>query len=435
MTRKQFLKLLEEKLNVLDEQERQDILNEYEATIDEKVKAGKTVKEAINDFGDIDELASETLKAYRINPDYNKNEDKIEKTIKSAANKLADGTKKVVEEIKSSDNDITIEFIFEILIKVLLFLIGIAILRIPFWLLESLGTWLLDILFEPLNIVLIGIWKLIIWLMYVAASVLLGIKMFSTYIKKPNEVKKVNTEEKEEKPKKKENNPVVTILLTILKIFVVFVLVIPIGLSLFGMLIALIFSIYFVIKGIPALGLVLLLLGLIIIGYNLLHIIVNPLFNKKRVYFFPAVIGTIIFGVGCVMLIDTTINFNYVDNLPVIEYEKTKEVYKDFMTVDDLDIYVQSGNKEFIINNELEDNEYQIEVSYYKEFISVERYDLNNGNLEFHRNSINLNKEMRKNLHNLIIDNLKDETLYNYEKLFEIEVKIYANDKTIKKID
>ena len=44
MTKKRFLKLLEEKLIILNEEERNDIINEYIDMIDEKVKHGKTEK-------------------------------------------------------------------------------------------------------------------------------------------------------------------------------------------------------------------------------------------------------------------------------------------------------------------------------------------------------------------------------------------------------
>ena len=68
MKKKEFLSILEEKLEVLNKEEREDILNEYKDTISEKVKNGQTEEEAIKDFGDIDDLARELLSAYKINP-------------------------------------------------------------------------------------------------------------------------------------------------------------------------------------------------------------------------------------------------------------------------------------------------------------------------------------------------------------------------------
>jgi len=66
MNKKEFIRLLEEKLKILEENELKDIINEYKDTIDEKVKHGKSEEEAVSDFGDVDELTKEILKAYKI---------------------------------------------------------------------------------------------------------------------------------------------------------------------------------------------------------------------------------------------------------------------------------------------------------------------------------------------------------------------------------
>ena len=79
MNKKKFLKILEEKLQILSEEEINDILNEYKDTIEEKVKHGSSEEEAVADFGSVEELSREILKAYKINPDYSKNKDKVKK--------------------------------------------------------------------------------------------------------------------------------------------------------------------------------------------------------------------------------------------------------------------------------------------------------------------------------------------------------------------
>ena len=71
MNKDEFLEELEKKLSILNEKERQDIIDEYKDTISEKIKHGQTEEEAVSDFGDLDELVSEILDAYKINPKYN----------------------------------------------------------------------------------------------------------------------------------------------------------------------------------------------------------------------------------------------------------------------------------------------------------------------------------------------------------------------------
>ncbi|MEG1146062.1 MAG: DUF1700 domain-containing protein, partial [Bacilli bacterium] len=68
MNKKQFIKELEYKLSILDEQELKDTINEYKDIIELKVKSGITEEEAVLEFGELDELATEILKAYKINP-------------------------------------------------------------------------------------------------------------------------------------------------------------------------------------------------------------------------------------------------------------------------------------------------------------------------------------------------------------------------------
>ena len=67
MTKDEFLRILDRKLQVINERERRDIIDEYRTHIEMKVQEGKTEAEAIEDFGDIDELVNEILDAYKIN--------------------------------------------------------------------------------------------------------------------------------------------------------------------------------------------------------------------------------------------------------------------------------------------------------------------------------------------------------------------------------
>jgi len=89
------------------EEERNDILNEYKDTIEEKVKHGSSEEEAVADFGSVEELSREILKAYKINPDYSKSKDKVkdfvedgETLIKKGAEKLSEWTQDIVDDFK-----------------------------------------------------------------------------------------------------------------------------------------------------------------------------------------------------------------------------------------------------------------------------------------------------------------------------------------------
>lgn len=70
MTKTEFLALLEQRLMVLNDDERADLLNEYEQHIEMKVESGLSEEEAISDFGDPEELVKELLDAYHLNTNY-----------------------------------------------------------------------------------------------------------------------------------------------------------------------------------------------------------------------------------------------------------------------------------------------------------------------------------------------------------------------------
>ena len=70
MTKREFLKELEDRLQMLDEKERKDMIEEYTQHISMCMKSGMKEEEAIEDFGDMDDLIAEILEAYHLDPEY-----------------------------------------------------------------------------------------------------------------------------------------------------------------------------------------------------------------------------------------------------------------------------------------------------------------------------------------------------------------------------
>ena len=69
MTKREFLKELEDRLQMLDEKERKDMIEEYSQHISMCMKSGMKEEEAIEDFGDMDDLIAEILEAYHLDPE------------------------------------------------------------------------------------------------------------------------------------------------------------------------------------------------------------------------------------------------------------------------------------------------------------------------------------------------------------------------------
>lgn len=70
MSKAEFIAELNDRLAVLTDEERRDILDEYEQHIDIKVMRGMSEDAAIADFGRIEELAADILEAYHVRADY-----------------------------------------------------------------------------------------------------------------------------------------------------------------------------------------------------------------------------------------------------------------------------------------------------------------------------------------------------------------------------
>lgn len=92
MNKLQFLAELKSNIHMLEDEEQTDILDEYSQHVDMKVAAGMTEKEAIAEFGPIDELIEEILAAYHV-----KVPEKKTHPIADGAHSIAEGSKSVAE--------------------------------------------------------------------------------------------------------------------------------------------------------------------------------------------------------------------------------------------------------------------------------------------------------------------------------------------------
>lgn len=457
MNKRKFLEELEKHLMILDESERQDILNEYKDIIAEKVKHGKTEEEAIEDFGSIDELSKEILKAYKVNPDYLKKKqstsgDKAkeiinnsEDLIKEGARKLSEFTSNIINDIKNSNN-ITTEVIFEIIIKAILILIGFAILRVPFWIIEGLGSDILRMSFYPFNKVLIFIWSIVISVLYFITCVIIGILVFRQYFnynnnkkngkptkKKSNVTEIKEADNKEEKKvshvKKTNDNSVSSVISIIVKVFLIICFLIPLFFTNLGLIFALVILGYLLFKGLNVIGIIIILVGLITIFGCLQSFITNALYNRIKFSFAGFVVGVVFFITGCLFVIDHAITLDYHNVLPPGSFEMKTTVYNEHI---DNEVYVLVDNKlEKNIDNTLEDGNIKIEVTYYDDFVYVVK-----SFFEGRKDSrLYIDTRFRgrsiKTLLNVIVDDLKDDKIYNYGHFYKSEVKISANENTM----
>lgn len=468
MNKTKFLKELETKLKILNEKERQDIITEYKSIIEEKVKNGQTEKEAVADFGDINELVNEILDAYKINTDYNNKttDDKIkdfadkgEEIIKDGATKLASFSKKVVDDISNNDT-LSIETIFEIIIKVFLLLFGFLILKIPFAIIRELGSQLLMITFSPLSNILLFIWELIIGTLYIISCILIGIIVFKKYFNtnlnsKVNkvEIKKEEKQDgkkakatdqtakksetiKEENVTLKNDNSASKILWMIFKIIMIMAIYIPFLFATLGLITALTVIVYLMFKGLGLIGAFMIVLGLCLIFGYFTKAIYRVIINKAVPKIYPIMIAIPLIVLGGLFSIDNVMNITYYDEKPNYNYNLESKIYYEKVG-SNVKIYNDTeGNINYLIDDSLADGEVKIELVYYDDLVKLSLVKYNNDKIIIDGT---LKGVKLKKIINFVIDDLKKERVYDYSRLIDIDITVYSNTNTkvdvAKKID
>lgn len=454
MTKKKFLSELEKKLSVLDDSEIKDIINEYRDIIDEKVKHGKTEKEAIEDFGSLDDLVKEILSAYKINPNYKDvHKDEFEASakklgedfdtfIKKGAEKASKVTKKVMDQVRENEQEFTIEFIFELLFKAIAALLLCVVATIPMTIIKELVESLLRMFVSPLSNILIFLFEFVLGILFLILCGFIFVAMFKQYVtpnKKKEEKKEIekkgNMKEKETKKnekvvKRSEHDALGTLIITIMKVAVIFFILLPIWMMEFGIGICLVFLLAAMIKGIFFVGPLFLCAGGICLLSEISSIIYRMIFTEKKPHFYGILIGLVFLVIGTFLTIDLVMNFDYIKEAPSgydkKNYTETLEV--DANTVVDYDYHMKYQTK---IDNTMADHQIKVEVIYYEDIYQAPMVIKENEN---HEITVALEDNKRTNFkfhYQMLIDDLRENQLHDYRQLEDYDVIITANENTL----
>lgn len=468
MNKGKFLNSLKRKLSILDEQEIIDILNEYEDIIDEKIKDGKTEEEAVNEFGSVDELASEILKTYKLNSKYAKENEPVKEVVEN----IEDGIKKLSHYLAKSfknlngGNGVSIDLVCELIIKFLILLVVLAVLQIPFRILFGIGSETLDIAFYPLDEVLSGFWHIATSLLYFVVAALIFVSFFRQYFKIDDNKKEINNLKNASKnntnsskkntdnnlfesvndnieSRTQDDNVIVNILLCMFKVFMVILFIIPLWCTNFGLTVALSIVIYYSIIGINIWGSVILITGLLI-GFSWLTSFFHSItFKSKRMHAISLVISLILTVIGSLVFVSNILSFDYIDESKKMNtnYEKYSEKFNIEEKQVKFDSYNYYDEIKYEINNELENNTVSIEIEYPKELYVIKDVNIvssNDNNNNYYYIDIDNNNIDRFNLlkkvYNTFIDNLKQGKIYRSIDSSYVVFKIYANEETMKLI-
>ena len=439
MKKEEFLNKLRKRLDILEEKEVEDLLSEYVGYIDEKIEAGASEEEAVNSFGDIDELADELLKAYKVKVP--KNDDPIgnfaNKVVKIIDRLIKDFSKKSPKEIA--------QFVIEIFL--ILLLIGLC--HIPVSMLVDLGSNVFNILSSPLNRIFYTVWSFVLEFAYCILAIVVFVRIFNyRYLQNVSieEEKKEEPKEykKKEKPKKekvvqevcveKRKSGLTSFSEFIIKIGVFFLkflaicILFGVSMYLIGMAVVLAICIYLLIQGVTYFGFYLVMLSLFILGMIFFWLLFNFVLDRKNHGLRLAVsllVSFTLLGVGCGVATLEVAETEFINSPPS---DITTEVMQEELVMNEDTIFI--GNiSDYVVDNSLEN--VLVEYRYYplgnKMATNIHKDD------DFVYLDWSLEKiYLRQELLSHFINDLKEKKVYNY--YIEPTIVITANEQNIETI-
>ncbi len=288
MSKSEYLKKLEKKLVILNEDERAKVIKKYDALISSELKKGKTETEVINELGDVDKLAKEVLKEHKISQEYiERKNNSFEDTISCFVGYIVEGTRDLVAKVEKKDfHNIAI-----IIIYILIAMFAFWVLRLPFYIVEAIGTGVFNIFSSPVGYVLSFFWSLMINIAYILLVIwviVIIVRKYNTSIDTYDYKRKNKSNEKKEEKEiievKKENTKVVKnapleVLFVLLKILIV-IMTIPLIFTQIGLFISVGVVIVLLTKGLMLVGPLLILIGIIFIIGTIIDIIFYLTFKK-----------------------------------------------------------------------------------------------------------------------------------------------------------
>lgn len=440
MKKKEFIKNLREKLDILEEKEINDIIEEYSGYIDEKIQNGSTEEDAIKDFGDIDELATELLRAYKINVEKQNHEKNVFSTIVDKVNHVMDSI------ILSFGNKSSRE-ILRMLIEIFVILLAIGLCKIPFHFLEEIGYNVFMIFQNNFGRSLYRIWKFIVEFAYLIFAIVLFLKIFEKrYLKNNENVKytKENANEKKGNKKTKvqstrKEEPVMvksekkglidylaSIVIWFIK-FLAFWILLGIAFYILGLGMCFGICIFLMIKGVSYYGIYISVFVLLVLGVLAFILLFNWILDRKN----NIKMLLISFATSFVIL---GISFSYAS----IEVATTKfinEVPENYALEEITEIVpitkeeILFGNFDYEIDETLE-TEIKVSYQYHKDFYNIEpKIDYETKNRVYLYWEY-LYHEWNASLLNDIIEDLKEHKIYNYSMIPKITV--YTSSENIK---
>ena len=418
-----FLRKLRRRLNFLDEKERDKVRNTYRDKINEEIKKGKKEKDAVNSLGSLDKVVKKVCQEHNIDYDYCHRQNNFDKDVTNLSNVIAEFLRDIIRIVRKVKLSTSLESFLEVVIKVIVLVLLFVVAKLPFILLESLAGFINRFVFYPFNSTFDMAVNLILSLAYLVVCVIMTLKVFGTYqVKEKRQVK----EEELEKVDKEYNW-----LDFIVRLVIYLVILIPLALLALVDLFILTVSAYLVARGIDMIGIPIMLAGIFGLLFALFAIIRDCLYRKRRSYLLAIMLSVLVFITGIFITINDFSKFQYPNNLDLSSIKITEE--EKTIELNDVDsrIYVNNGDYEVLLDNNLIDGEIRVVVNYYDQYIDVNYYQEEKNNVNYLVFDYKLDDKITySNITENVIKDLKKGYIFNYSNVKKIKVKVYANDRT-----
>lgn len=433
MNKKEFISELKSKLSILKKEEVNDIVNEYSEHIEEKIKSGKSEKEAIEEFGDIDELVSGILDAYKIDKEYYK------KT--SILDNIAEDTKEIFNKIIKIISNGSSKEIIKLLAYILITILICYILKLPFYIMETFVNKLFIGLPVSVYNILSRCNSIIIYMIYIIFVFIVFIKVLKEKVINNFMIKEsVSSKTKTKKSsKEKETKEVITnnertivdsifdIFKFMFRLFAGFILF-GVAVMLFGFSILLIVSIYIYIKYNFGIGISIMTIGFVLGSLWLIYILYKYIVKSKISFtkaFIMFCMSIILCGVGVGVFATEFNQFEYIDGHHEFVLKEEKEYNSDNIK------YIECNNCDKIdkiINNDLKDNVFIVKT-YSSDYF--ETYCNN-----YYENNLCCGTRYPNyGFYKIILNDIKNKKFYNYDAFRSIRLEVIANEKTLNKLN
>ena len=336
---------------------------------------------------------------------------------------------------------------------IIIFLI-LLLFKIPFNYLISIGE---NLAYGHENIMFISnIWTFLINILYLILFIFTFLYIYKTNYLDRYELKEIPKKDidiKEEKIeqtqkeikiiKEKSPSPLFNFLgktLTfLLKLFTAFI-GIPFIFSFLFIIIYFFITLYLLFTGITYFGFTIIGIGAIGINLLILILIASFLFNHKPSFkklFILFISGIILSGAGIGINIIDVMNTDFINESPKTNLKLTTKTYEYTLKDNLVSDFITDNNGYYNIeiNTEIDDSlndKIIIETSYYEDLSYFEIYTNNNYNYE--EISFINNYKPSKKIINIILNDLKDKTIYNYDKLFQANITVKTSSTTYEKL-